>query len=695
MFELSRRAVASAPVALSTAPGARRPARGGRRWIILTLLALAGACSSGDEGGGSEAIDPGAAGGGGCTGAFCLEDDIRLSVSPEKLVFVDSPVGSTSELEVVVRHVGNRGDLTVSTASLSQEGSEFALVDFAAFTLTPGTQGTVKVRYTPAKTGAKSATLTLTNNATVLSMRQAIVPVVVKAGSGNLKAVPDPLDFGPVPSTQSSAKVVKLYNSGSKPLQLDKLSLSATGSPDFSVSKAPTLPHEIPPSGSADVEVTFKPTLAGGDATELVVNYDSDREARIDVFAEEIGPKIQVVPPTLLFGTLDKGAKATKQLKVYSNGLAALHVTTVGLSPVSQLKTVTVSEAGPFKLEPGESKLIDVTLTLDQDVPKTSSIVASLQITSDAPGANTVNVPLQVAGKPCTASEASQNVVAEAVGGQVDIIVLIDTSGSMKDEAKAVQANLNNFAQIIAGKKIDYHVVLVADGFGLCVPPPLGGAGCTDSGSYKHVKHKVDSTDALEVFIDAYPKFQGFLRAGASRHIIVVTDDKSDKDASWFEGKVGQLKAPGWADGFTFHSIVAWHATLPLLPCFGGAGWGGVYLDLSKKTGGEQAQICSANWSNVFTAIGNNVVKTVKVQCSYALPKGTADKPVDPSQVAMTYSEGGGAKKPIPRVDSAAKCPSDSVGWHFDNPAKPGAAVLCPKTCEAMQGKQLHFTFGC
>ncbi len=675
----------------------RRPGSVALRFIpaVLALAALLSGCGSTEDGANTAGVDPNATGGAGCTGAFCLEDDIRLALDPEKLVFVDAAAGSTAVLPLIIRHVGNRGDLVVSEATLVQASSEFSIVDFKPVTLKPGGFTTLDVRYKPLISGAKAATLNLKNNATELSMRDAVVPIRVNQGSGNLKVVPSPLDFGPVPSAQSSKKVTKLYNSGSKPLTLDKLSLSVTGSPDFTISKAPTTPFDLAVSASVEVEITFTPAAGGADATELLIDYDGDREARVDVYAEEIGPKIAVVPPKLLFGTMEKGDKVTKQLKIYSNGLAALHVKTLTLSPLSQVKTVTLSEQGPFALEPGESKLVDVTLTLDQVVQNTSSAVASLQISSNAPGAGLVNVPLEVAGKPCTASEASQDVVAEASGGQVDIMVVIDTSGSMKEEAKAVQANLNAFASIIANKKIDYHVMLIANGFGLCVPPPLGGAGCADSPSFRHIKVGIGSTDALEKFVNAYSMFQGFLRAGAARHIIVVTDDKSSKDAAWFKTKVGQLKNPTWPDGFTFHSIVAWHDTLAYLPCFGGAGWGGVYLDLSKQTGGETAKICSADWTTLFQAIGTNVVKTVKVQCSYALPTSKDGTPADPAQVAMSWSTGGGAKKPIPRVDSADKCPVGSVGWHFDNAAKPTAAVLCPEACKAMQGKQLHFAFGC
>src|SRR6185369_13438896 len=50
---------------------------------------------------------------------------------------------------------------------------------------------------------------------------------------------------------------------------------------------------------------------------------------------------------------------------------------------------------------------------------------------------------------------------AKLVKSPVDIIFVIDNSGSMSDEIQAVQDNINkNFAQIIAASNIDYHIIM-------------------------------------------------------------------------------------------------------------------------------------------------------------------------------------------------------------------------------------------
>ena len=68
----------------------------------------------------------------------------------------------------------------------------------------------------------------------------------------------------------------------------------------------------------------------------------------------------------------------------------------------------------------------------------------------------------------------------------VDVIFIIDNSGSMSDEITAVERNINqNFAQIIAASGADYRVVMITDhgaeSLDVCVDVPLASAPCTDS----------------------------------------------------------------------------------------------------------------------------------------------------------------------------------------------------------------------
>ena len=62
-----------------------------------------------------------------------------------------------------------------------------------------------------------------------------------------------------------------------------------------------------------------------------------------------------------------------------------------------------------------------------------------------------------------------------------DIIMVVDTSGSMSEEAKWTQSNLPSFVQTITASGIDAHVILIADA-DMCVSQPLGSGTCACPG---------------------------------------------------------------------------------------------------------------------------------------------------------------------------------------------------------------------
>ena len=88
----------------------------------------------------------------------------------------------------------------------------------------------------------------------------------------------------------------------------------------------------------------------------------------------------------------------------------------------------------------------------------------------------------------CARAEA----MAELVKEPVNIILLLDNSGSMDEELDAVERNINvNFAQILTDSMVDYRVILISRhrkaardanaeaSTSICVEAPLSGlAAC-------------------------------------------------------------------------------------------------------------------------------------------------------------------------------------------------------------------------
>lgn len=204
----------------------------------------------------------------------------------------------------------------------------------------------------------------------------------------------------------------------------------------------------------------------------------------------------------------------------------------------------------------------------------------------------------------------------------VDIVWVIDQSGSMSSEIAMVQSNMNAFAQFISGQKVDYHVLLLAQRgtskYDICLPQPLAGPGCADGQRFRQISKKIGSHDSLQKAQAYITQLEAFMRPGSIRHFVVVTDDESSLKANSFHSFI-KARGPDYAD-YVFHSIVG----LQNGGCV--ANDGQQYIALSNMTQGLKFHICNANWANLFNALAKNVATaTTKMKLSKKPLAGTVE----------------------------------------------------------------------
>ena len=340
-------------------------------------------------------------------------------------------------------------------------------------------------------------------------------------------------------------------------------------------------------------------------------------------------------------------------------------------------------EDGYYTLEGVPNGLQEVQIERD-DFEKSYTVTVKAGKVTDVTGVGHKECFQYVDPDTCVPGKQNINVEAKVVGGVADIVWFIDTSGSMKEEAKYLQDNINAFASYIGNQAVDFHVILIAEGFDICVPEPLGGPGCTDGPTFRRVHESVDSHNGLEKIIDTYDKYADFLRPDATTNFIAVTDDNSDENASWFKGKVGGKTNPGFSDPFVFHSIVGM-GQIPFVGCIGAASTGSVYIQLSDQTGGAKFPICTTDWSSIFGAMAETVVNTVKTTCGYAIP--------NPQALANTTSihlkhNGGGAYMQVAGPEACGTTPA----WYLEGQEK---LFLCPSACGLITGGVLELSYSC
>lgn len=208
-----------------------------------------------------------------------------------------------------------------------------------------------------------------------------------------------------------------------------------------------------------------------------------------------------------------------------------------------------------------------------------------------------------------------------------DIIIAVDNSGSMGEEAGFVQASINQFTAKLHLAGIDSRLVLISagssDSEGICVPLPTGSGSCPDDTSppaFLHILDSVGSSDALDKIIDNFALWGGQMRPEARKHVIVVSDDDSSLSAGDFNTAFLALD-PSHA-GYTFHTIASPEDPIPacvaqtvccpdFVPLV--AALGQQYIDLTALTGGVFNNICFQDFEPFFNDVALSVILSTPV----------------------------------------------------------------------------------
>ena len=310
----------------------------------------------------------------------------------------------------------------------------------------------------------------------------------------------------------------------------------------------------------------------------------------------------------------------------------------------------------------------------------------------------------------------------ELVRQPVDIIIAIDNSGSMDDESRAVEENLNdNFAAILEQSGVDYRVILITehrerDGqdTAVCIASPLSNVPACPSDApgpserFFHYATEINSRNSLQVLLDTFSGereddfglapngWSEWLRPGANKTFLEITDDDSSVDALEFVSALTSLAPEQFgADpsrlGFVWHSIVGLAeravATEPYAPgdpvetqeCTGNVfNAGATYQELSRLTGGLRFPICEFDgYDSVFRSIATDVAIGSRAVCDFEIPPPPSGRELDLDKIAVSYQPGaGGSALLFGRALSAEQCRADGflvdeVGVH-----------LCPQACE-------------
>ena len=569
----------------------------------------------------------------------------------------------------------------------------------SAGVLEPGTHKEVNIEYLntgaePEGTTAWAVLRVLSNDGTKPDW-----PVNLKAQRADqptcvLELKPDQLDFGIVPRGFTKTMSVNLYNAGSGNCSFDSSfvndcegwtgffgtsckdpanTVKHSGDSDYYsiVEAPPAIKEGLKPGQSYDIKVMFKPPdtapLFGDEFLDYggylgIRAFDpyAGAEPLLTIFpgAEGAGALIEfpanlhaksgiadlsVFPGELDFGVTTIGCHSqTFDVNACNVGTAPLDLTKFELAGCSIEFKIKTWPVLPETLDPQECVVFQLVYAPQDEGDDACGL--ELYTASDTP---TVVVPLSGGG---TYETEHTDIFIQSSGQDVDVLFVVDDSGSMGDE----QSNLsNNFTQFIGEASTwnnAYHVGVTTTDIDVAAGQLVGNPRYVDNANWESFKSNVkvgtsgsgterglaaaqmalslpntsDSTISCAADADCaepdacYDGFcggpnRGFLRPDSSLEIVFVSDeeDQSPADLSFYINFFKSIK------GFFNDNLLHVHAIVgPPGGCSSASGdavAGMRYIDVANATGGNVVSICDSDFASGLETIGE-IAFGLKVQ---------------------------------------------------------------------------------
>lgn len=281
------------------------------------------------------------------------------SLSPASLLFSTQAVGTTSASQSV--SLSNSGNAALAISSIAVAGannSDFSQTNTCGSSLAAGANCAISVTFKPTTVGARSASLTVTDNAgnspqTVsLSGTGATTAPSVALAPASLTFITQAV------GTTSAAQQVALSNSGNAPLTISSIAVTGANSSDFS--QTTTCGTSVAAGANCSINVTFKPT-ASGSRTASVTITDNAGNSPQTVTLSGTATDFSVAPAqnSTTTATVTAGKAATFSLQIIDTGAPQ----TLSLTCTGAPQGATCIVPATMNVTPGTPATVNVNVT--------------------------------------------------------------------------------------------------------------------------------------------------------------------------------------------------------------------------------------------------------------------------------------------------------------------------------------------
>lgn len=586
-----------------------------------------------------------------------------IEVAPKQINFGRVPLSATRA--ITIANAGNQ-ELNISQIIFEQGTSnEFKIQQGIQFPikLSPNQFKTVQVIYTPTNKGGDSGKLVVISN----DPDEPRVTVTLQAeGSADkvcdLQPNPRKVNFGLSVLGKTKVIPVKWTNQGAVDCQVRQFDINLqssfppyTGPNPYVLTTPPAgckksapgrfdcnPPLIVKPAQVIVTDIGFQP-LQEKQATPLtspsfdgwmdVLTNGTPPKRRVDLTGLATKACVSVVPDNLNLGLVTVNCSSQKEkITIFNTCPQNMSVTKIGfsVSGANGFRIVSAQQV-PFVIPTGQSA--DVVVQYRSTAPPKKS-AAVLEIEHSVTQQSPLSVPMVAEGT--LKSDQTDN-FQQSKNPKIDILFVVDDSGSMSDNQRDLGRNFKSFIQLAKTFNVDFQLGVTTTDTGgnnpfggNKTPGELRGSPTIMTNSTPNLETIFQQNvnvgtngSAKEAGLEAarlalsHPlattgKNKGFLRKDASLAVIVVSDepDQSPQAVQYYINFFRNIKGVRNVDQFRFSAVIGYDPVTKKNQCSkSGAGGSasassqGRYLAVANATRGVAASICT-DWAGTLRQLG-------------------------------------------------------------------------------------------
>ena len=439
----------------------------------------------------------------------------------------------------------------------------------------------------------------------------------------DIVVTPSYIDFGHLQAGHDiGEQTITIINAGQADLELSGQGFY--GQPGF-LSSAPGK-TTLAPGEATSIELSYDPTTYEQKNSTFYITSNDPDEAVVDIPITGYGdaPVINVDPTYNHMGPEDIGCETETEINIQNLGNLDLEISSLQLYATlppdfSQDSSTSI----PLIIAPGSNENI-LLYYIPTDLGLDSS---QLEIASNDP----VN-PLVIAETDAEGAyhDTITDLFEQAAIVKVDILFVVDNSGSMGQFQAELASNMNDFMNVFSTLGADYHIAVITTdsalfrGAGIITSAnadPIGDLSSTISGIGIHGSGIERGLQYAHQSLSTGPAAPGgaFLRSDAALVIVYVSDERDysayTNPTAWqtYANYYDSIKSPGmviahsvvgdYPSGCQYQTPYGYTRTIQ---------FGDGYYDQVQYYGGNNYSICAPDWGQQMQQMAQHSVPILR-----------------------------------------------------------------------------------